>query len=97
MNMVKWLKNLFNHKCEHSWRVEDPLIDFGSNFQVWEGPIFERCIKCGERRRRPDCRHMWFLAPDENEINGLFVNGKIIKKTAVCGKCGLSRYEVVED
>ena len=94
--MIKWLKNLFSHECEHSWCIEDPFLDFGRKLQVCEGPIFERCTKCGERRR-PDCRHMWLLAPDENEVNGAFVNGKIIKKTAVCGKCGLSRYGVVED
>ena len=95
--MIKWFKNLFNHECKHSWRIEDPLFDLNGDINVFDGPIYEKCSKCGERRLRTDCRHLWFLAPDEDEINGLVVNGQKIRKTAVCGKCGLSRYEVVED
>ena len=94
--MVKWLKKLFSLKCKHEWIIEDPLFNLGGALQVWEGPIYERCKKCGIRRRRPDCRHMWLLAPDKDEINGVVVNGKKIEKTAVCGKCGLSRYEVLD-
>jgi len=94
--MVKWLKKLFGHECKHEWIIEDPLFNLGGVLQVWEGPIYERCTKCGERRRRPDCRHIWLLAPDKDEINGVVVNGKKIEKTAVCGKCGLSRYEVLD-
>ena len=71
MNMVKWLNNLFNHKCEHSWRVEDPLIDFGSNFRVWEGPIFERCIKCGERIEYSESAQT-FLSDFDKALRELF-------------------------
>ena len=94
--MVKWFKNLFNHECKHEWIIEDPLFSLSGGIEVQESPIYERCKKCGERRRRPDCRHLWFLAPDTDEINGVVVNGKKIEKTAICGKCGLSKYEVFD-
>ena len=94
--MVKWFKNLFNHECKHEWIIEDPLFSLSGRIEIQEGPIYERCKKCGERRRRPDCRHLWFLAPDTDEINGVVVNAKKIEKTAICGKCGLSKYEVFD-
>jgi len=98
--MLKWIKNLFHHECEHEcehdWKMEEPTMNFGNSFKMWEGPIYDYCTKCGERRPHPECRHIWLLAPEKGEINGVYVNGKRIVKTAICGKCGAAKWETVE-
>ena len=94
--MINWLKKFFSRECEHSWMIEEPLFGLNGSLKVYEGPLYERCKKCGALRQRPDCRHMWLMAPDEDEIKGIVVNGRKIIKTAVCGKCGISKYEVLD-
>lgn len=98
--MIKWLKKIFNksqeQKCEHIWKLEEPTMNFGNSFKMWEGPMYNYCTKCGERRPHPECRHMWFLAPDDDEKVEFTVNGKKMVRTAICGKCGASKYEALK-
>ena len=94
--MLKIIKKLFSKECNHDWRIDDPLYFIGINEERAEHQLFECCQKCGKKRIRQDCRHLWFIGPDENEVNGIVVNGIKYQKIAICGKCGLAKYKVVE-
>ncbi len=94
--MLKILKKLFYKECKHEWRIEDPLNFIGVNEKSVDQQLIESCKKCGEKRIRPDCRHLWCIGPEENEVNGIIINGLKYQKIAICGKCGLAKYKVVE-
>ena len=79
-------------ECEHDWKMESPSTDFGGALQIWDGPVYDYCTKCGERRRHPECQHDW--QPVENH-SGRVPNGEMVL-TAICSICGSKLYERVE-
>ena len=91
--ILERLKHMFSRtECKHDWEMEGPTTNVGGALMIWDGPIYDYCKKCGERRVHPECEHNW--EPAEDDGQGIIINGKKTVRVTVCSKCGSSQYEV---
>ena len=90
--ILERLKKLWRKPpCEHDWVMEKPSTDVGGSLQIWDGPFYDYCTKCGEKRIHPECQHDW--QPAEDDGKGIIANGRKMVLVAICSICGAKSYE----
>lgn len=91
--ILERLKRLWGSpECQHNWEVEKPSLEIGGILQMWDGPLYDYCTKCGKKRTHPECEHDWLSIGDDGR--GPIVNGEKMVLVAKCSLCGASHYEM---